>query len=648
MTGDFFGAALLRFELLRSGADRRIHHARWGILYLFAMLLSLIWVAVEGEDMSRRIIPYLFMAGSWSVLILLLLSGLYLIAMSFAEERDLGAFPVLLSTPMTAFGICFAKWASVMIRSTLILLVMMPFVSLLFVEGGLATEQVSATLLLGLFMLGLGAAVAVLSATMYREAGAGIVQSVAVMGLSYVAYVLAEAVPGLLGAGTLRNHLVSWRVFGLVVQGDPSVMGGALPSILLVQGLLHATGAVLLLGLSSRILRFMEQTGAASLWRAVRRNRQVTETSAPLPDGVPAEPGSVAFPPWRWQSAPVAWRGLSVRADRFRWSWHPLPLLILMFLPQAFVLVVSSIQYVVSAVGVRLGEGVWPGVPEGFPWAWGTRAYYDAVTMRMAHDVGSASWHFAIPAERVLQYGSGWVLMISSCLLLTFMVMWPIQMATAVPRERAGKRLAPLLVTTLRDSSLFDGIVYHALSRWRSVAPALVAALVYAAFDPRLPILTMFFIFVLFLVSAYFWGNLGMYAGLTSMTVRSALVRLVTYVVLIWVLPPIGGLLLAHSLSLREILLLLLVLSLSNPLLILWFHPGFGFFWHPLRHAALMDIGEGHVLFSILYFLVPVGLAYGGRRVHVPCRGDFRRYLQLDETRKIILMWRILRQRSQS
>lgn len=540
---------LIHFDLLRSGRSARVHIARWVLLFMTALVLSLNWMGgwEAGGDFVHSI-PAYYAIGAWGQLVILIVACICIVCMSFSEERELMTFPVLLSTPLSSFGICFAKWFSVVIRAALILLVMMPFVSLFFAEGGLATEQIFATLFLTVCMVCFFTAVGVFSAVLYRSVGAGITQALCLVVLSVIGYgFFLEFLPHYLdehGGMSLPlavlteerlDHIASWRAFAQVSLGAPSVMGPVLYSILLVQGVLHAVGTILLLWVSSLLLRLMERSGAQSLWAGMRRNKGSASGG-----GRGAWERGACRP---WLSSPYVWRGLSPRASferrSLRGTVHAVVLLGLLFFPYVFAIGVSIIVVPACMLTTYLTTGVVPRLPQDFPWTFGTLAYYNTTTGRVAYRDAYDSLHYVATERALFEAGQGWIMVVGLILLFVCLLVIPIQMTTVLPRERGNKRLTLLLSTSMTDRALFAGFWYEVLARWRGVLVAmavtmLVGASIYEDFQFLHVILYAF----LLVWSTYFWGTVAMYFGLKSATPRWALLKTGAWMFGTWVAVP--------------------------------------------------------------------------------------------------------------
>lgn len=581
----YIGAALIQFELLRSGSNRRVHMARWGLLYLAGGGLWMVWTLaadqVRGGVMED--IPVLYAVGSWILLFLLLLANMCVISMSFSEERNLSTFPVLLSTPLTSFGICFAKWASVMIRSVLILLVMMPFVSLLFVEGGLATEQIFATNFLIVCMLAFYTAVGVFASVTTRKAGLGISQSICLFVLSVIAYVfLIEFLPvwmerhgnnaalaNLLTVGC-RNHIVSWRAFAFVSVGDPSVMGLMLYSILLVQGVLHVAATLFVLWVSSILLRVMEHSGADSIWAALRRKKSTGKTKDPGArkawERGPCEP---------WLSSPYVWRSIAPRASFLRRARRGMLegflTLSIVFLPIVLLVGISVVMYLVGAVRIFLTEGVWPLLPRAFPWTVGSMPRYVPDTGRLAYEskIPGGGWHFYISAPNWIDNGVQWAALLSCIVIALLLFVLPILMAITVPRDRGSKQLSLLLSTSMSDKALYKGFWYSVIARARGPLAALLLTALILPWHEDVHVVVVVGMLFVFVSAITFWGSLAMYFGLSSATARSALLKFGGTVFLsMVVLPGIATFLIAlldHLMHYRSTESLLAIVTMPNP-----------------------------------------------------------------------------------
>lgn len=622
------------------------HVARWVFLYATASLFSLLWM-MHGVNLVPAI-PEIFARGAFVLLLVLGALNVCLVSLSVSTERNLNTLPLLLSTPLTSFAICFAKWFAVMFRTTLLLVAVLPFVSLLFLEGGVAMEQVFATGFLTVCMLGVFTAVGVLSSVLYRKAGSGIILSFALITLGVILYAVLEEAPSLapLAGGRAvwmspffiesRNHLVSWRIFELLVWGDPSVLGPSLPSLLLVQGVLHAGMILVLLMVSSRILRVMEQAKAPTFWAALRQGRTERLDASTVRD-TPREPDAAHLrsktPCRPWLASPYVWRSVSVRArlakGSLRGTHQAALLLALAFLPHLLVVAFSTIQYAgFSAMTFLAGKG-WPSLPVGYPWALSTAPYLDADAMRMTYR-GTADGAFLhLTPDWVMGVCGAWTAQGLLLLLLVLMLAVPIQMAVTVSREREARRIPLLLVTNMPDHALSDGFWYEVLARSRAVFGVLAVMLLYAVLDPRIPGLTLLLIAHLALVCTYFWANLGMYAGLTTPTTSKALLKLGKYLGLVWGLPIPLTFLLIHLLDTRGAWVLGFLPLLGNPLFLLHFLVDL----NPtnanasLAYLTLQPIADLHPGIVAGLFLLPMALAYAGRRVKLRYRGAFRSHL---------------------
>lgn len=643
------GTALIQYELLRSGRNWRNHLARWILLFMLAIPLSLVWLQIGGGGWGYLVdIPALFAWGARTTLLLLLVSCIYIAIQSFCEERDLHAFPVLLSTPMTSWGICFAKWAAVVIRASTLLLMMMPFVSLLFVEGGLATEQVFATVFMMTFMVAFFTAVGVFSSVLYRGMPAAAVQSFSLLVVMLTAHRILLEFPclnsarhgtsvtflGLTGSGW--NHVIPWRAFRLMAEGDPLVMGAsALDAewawILLAQGALLGGGTLLLLFLASFVLSFTERRGASSFWAALWGGDGHVEA---VPRAV--REGKTCRP---WLSSPLVWRSVSTEASYVRrgrrGTVQALVLLGLTFLPYLVVGGWGLLQYGVTAVGTLFTEGVLPGVPTGFPWVFGASISYLPDTVQFAYTSGDA----VQSAEAVLEFGRKWMTFVTCVLLLILLVAVPVQMALTVPRERAGGRLSLLLTTTMKDRALHDGYWYEVVARWRGVLAALgvtfAVMMAMASFDSSVHRLSVLSLFQTFLISILFWARIGMYVGLKAASVRGALRGMAKAVGLIWVLPLILLPFAAFSPIPGSGLGIGLFIVLTNPLAPLWLAWTHRLYMHSgmFDFFLTLDFLEGlHVVWVVLWLLLPLVLYAVSLTLRTHCRDVFRRFLLLSET----------------
>lgn len=334
-----------------------------------------------------------------------------------------------------------------------------------------------------------------------------------------------------------------------------------------------------------------------------------------------------------WLAFPYVWRSVSSRAHLSKRSLRGIHqatlLLAVVFLPYLLTLLVSTILYLgFSMVTFLAGEG-WPLLPIGYPWAFSTSPYLDADMMRMAYrsTVDGAFPH--LTADEVLGVGGAWVTLWLLLLLLTVLLAVPIQMAVAVSREREARRIPLLLVTNMPDHALCDGFWYEVLARSRAVFGVVSAILLYTAFDPRIPGLTLLLIAHVALTCTYFWANIGMYAGLTTPTRFKALLKPGKYLGLIWGLPIPLTLLLIDLLGTRGALVLQFLPLLGNPLFLLPFlvdmNPANAN--APLAYFTLQPIGELHPGIVAGLFPVPMALAYAGRRVKLHYRGAFRKHL---------------------
>lgn len=311
-----------------------------------------------------------------------------------------------------------------------------------------------------------------------------------------------------------------------------------------------------------------------------------------------------------------------------RGTMHMGFVLVLLFFPYLVALGISSTQYAIHAADTLVAEGVLPGLPEGFPRSFGSKAHVDPLTMRVTYLQPRVSTrHFHVPAEVLDDIAVAWCQIVTTVLLGICLLIFPARMATAVPRERSAKRLSILLSTGMKDHALYAGFWYEELARWRGVFGALLVTFVFLALHVESQILGTVSQFQIFWVCTYFWGCMAMYFGLTSRTARTALMKLAACVVAFWGVIPLLSILVLKNWG-GDFCMdrLFFWISVTNPLLQMI---SGGIAWSA-DAGFLEGVARGESLFAdqvalITWLLFPMILPLAGVLLHGFCRGRFRR-----------------------